>query len=100
MTLNTQPYDSAEYLGSDEAIEEYMAAAFETGDASFIAKALGTVARAKNMSQLARDTGMSRSALYRSLGGDVSLEFSTILKIMQALGLKLTPVLAANQDAA
>lgn len=91
MALETTPYDSAEFLDSEDAIEEYVAAAFETEDPAFIAQCLGTVARARNMSQLARDTGMSRPALYKALSGEGNPEFATIMKVLQALGIKLTP---------
>ncbi|MBT9372337.1 addiction module antidote protein [Rhizobium sp. CSW-27] len=91
MPAKTTAYDSAEFLDSDEAIEEYMIAAFETEDPAFIAQCLGTVARARNMSQLSRQIGMSRSALYKALSGEGNPEFGTIMKVMQALGIKLHP---------
>lgn len=91
MPLKTTPYDSAEFLDSAEAIEEYVAAAFETEDPAFIAQCLGTVARARNMSQLSREIGMSRPALYKALSGEGNPEFATIMKVLQALGIKLTP---------
>lgn len=100
MALKTSLYDSAEYLDTDEAIEEYIAAAFEAEDPALIAYALGVVARAQNMSKLARETGMSRSALYRALSGEGSPEFATIAKVMKALGLKMAPVRANERDAA
>lgn len=93
--MKTMPYDSAAVLDSEEAIEEYVAAAFEDGDPQLIAHALGTVARARNMSNLAKEIGMSRPALYRALSGEGNPEFATILKVMKALGLKLQPVTAA-----
>ncbi|MDL2400498.1 addiction module antidote protein [Rhizobium mayense] len=77
---------------SVEAVDGYIAAAFETDDPSSIAKALGEVARTRNMSKLAKDVGMNRSALYRALSGDGNPEFATILKVVRALGLKLMPV--------
>ncbi|MEF0863856.1 putative addiction module antidote protein [Rhizobium sp. BR 318] len=77
---------------SMDAIDGYIAAAFETDDPSSIAKALGAVARTRNMSKLAKDVGMNRSALYRALSGDGNPEFATILKVVKALGLTLTPV--------
>ncbi|MDX3927722.1 MAG: putative addiction module antidote protein [Shinella sp.] len=98
MTLRTTPYDSAELLDSEEAIEEYIAAAFETADPAFIARCLGTVARARNMSQLSRDTGMSRAALYKALSGEGNPEFSTIMKVLYALGIKLTPTVKADDS--
>jgi probable addiction module antidote protein len=91
MRTKTRPYDSAEYLDTPEAVEEYIVAAFETEDPAFIAQALGTVARARSMSKLAQDIGMSRPALYRALSGRTSPEFATIMKVMHALGLKLAP---------
>ncbi len=75
--------------------DSYIAAAFETDDPASIAKALGEVARTRNMSKLAKDVGMNRSALYRALSGDGNPEFATILKVVKALGLRLTPVPAA-----
>ncbi|MBO0764843.1 MAG: putative addiction module antidote protein [Hyphomicrobiaceae bacterium] len=94
MALKTAPWDAAEYLDTDEAVEEYIAAAFETEDPAFILKALGTVARARNMSKLAEEIGMSRPALYRALSGTGNPEFATIAKVMHALGLKLAPARA------
>jgi probable addiction module antidote protein len=91
MALKTYPFDAAEFLDTEEAVEEFIADAFETEDPAFIAKALGTVARARNMSQLARETGMSRAALYKALSGEGNPEFATIAKVMRALGLKLAP---------
>lgn len=94
MALKTAPFDAAEVLDTEEAIEEFAAAAFETEDPAFIARALGTVARARNMSKLAEEIGMSRPALYRALSGEGNPEFATIAKVMRALGLKLAPVKA------
>lgn len=76
--------------------DSYIAAAFETDDPSSIARALGEVARTRNMSKLAKDVGMNRSALYRALSGEGNPEFATILKVVKALGLKLTPVPAGH----
>ncbi len=78
-------------LSTDDP-DSYIAAAFATDDPASIAKALGEVARMRNMSKLAKDVGMNRSALYRALSGDGNPEFATILKVVKALGLKLTPV--------
>jgi probable addiction module antidote protein len=91
MALKTYPFDAAEFLDSDEAVDEFVADAFETEDPAFIARALGMVARARNMSQLAKETGMSRAALYKALSGEGNPEFATIAKVMRALGLKLAP---------
>lgn len=88
----TTPYDVAEHLRTPEEIVTYLEASFEEadGDAAFIAKALGDIARAKGMTQVARDAGLSRESLYKALSGDRSPTFDTILKVMEALGLKLT----------
>ena len=99
MALKTAPFDAAEVLDTEEAIEEFIAAAFETEDPDFIARALGTVARARNMSKLAEEIGMSRPALYRALSGKGNPEFATIAKVMHALGLKLAPVKVRPQPA-
>jgi len=100
MALKTAPFDAAEVLDTEDAIEEFIAAAFETEDPAFIAKALGTVARARNMSRLAEEIGMSRPALYRALSGEGNPEFATIAKVMRALGLRLAPVKAPSRPAA
>lgn len=93
-------WDSAEILDTPEAIEEYLTAAFETEDSVFIAKALGVVARARNMSKLARNAGMTRAALYRAFSGETNPDFATIIKIMQALDISITPVVKKNAKAA
>jgi probable addiction module antidote protein len=96
----TAVWDSAEVLDTPEAIEEYLTAAFETDDPVFIARALGTVARARNVSQLAREIGMTRSALYRAFSGETSPEFATIMKIAHALGVGFVPVIKDRGEAA
>lgn len=98
--VETAAWDSAEVLDTPEAIEEYLAAAFETDDPMFIAKALGVVARARNMSKLARDVGMTRAALYRAFNGETNPEFATIMKIMHALGVGIAPVIRGTGKAA
>ena len=87
----TSPYDVAEHLRTPEEMAAYLEACLEeaNGDAGFIAKALGDIARAKGMSQVARDAGLSRESLYKALSGDRSPAFDTILKVIGALGLKL-----------
>jgi len=87
----TTRYDVAEHLRTPEEMAVYLEACFEEGgnDAGFIAKALGDIARAKGMTQVARDAGMSRESLYKALSGDRSPAFETILKVVGALGLKL-----------
>ncbi|MCT8997494.1 addiction module antidote protein [Chelativorans intermedius] len=98
--IKTAPWDSAEYLDTPEAIEEYLIATFEDGDAGEITKALGTVARARNISKLAREVGMTRAALYRAFNGETSPSFDTIMKIMRALGVKITPNVSKSEEAA
>jgi probable addiction module antidote protein len=85
-------YDSAEHLKSEEDIVAYLQACFEEApdDAPFIAKALGIVARARGMTQLAKDTGMGRESLYKALSGDGNPSFSTVIKVMHALDLKFS----------
>lgn len=88
-TITTR-YDVSEHLRTPEEMAAYLEACLEeaNGDAAFIAKALGDIARAKGMSQVARDAGLSRESLYKALSGDRSPGFSTILKVMDALDLK------------
>jgi probable addiction module antidote protein len=88
--LKTFPYDSAEYLDTSEAINAYMEEALETGDPAFISKALGTIARARGMSQIAKKAGLSRESLYKALSTEGNPEFGTIIRVMQALGLKFS----------
>ena len=88
--IKVSRYDAAEFLGDEETIRYYLDEAFESGDPTFVAKALGNVARARNMTKLAEETGMSRTSLYKALSGDVSPELSTVLKIAHALGYRLT----------
>ena len=87
----TSPYDVAEHLRTPEEMAAYLEACIEeaNGDAAFIAKALGDIARARGMSQVARDAGLSRESLYKALSGERSPTFDTILKVISALGLKL-----------
>ena len=87
----TTRYDVTEHLRTPEEMAAYLETCVEQadGDAAFIAKALGNIARAKGMSQVARDAGLSRESLYQALSGDRSPGFDTILKVIGALGLKL-----------
>ena len=90
-TIKLRKWDSAEYLKTDEDIVLYLEACLEEAgdDAAFIAKALGTMARAKGMTQLAKETGLGRESLYKALSGEGNPSFATILKVMSALGIKL-----------
>ena len=92
MTTMTTPYDVAEHLLTTEEMAAYLEACIEEadGDAAFIAKALGDIARAQGMTQVARESGLSRESLYKALSGERSPSFDTILKVVSALGLKLS----------
>ncbi len=87
----TSRYDIAEHLRTPEEMAAYLEACFEdaNGDAAFIAKALGDIARANGMTQVARDAGLSRESLYKALSGERAPDFDTILRVMNALGLQL-----------
>lgn len=83
-------YDPAEALTSQEAIAIFMADAFETGDTAYIAKALGVVARAKGMTEIAKETGLSREQLYRSFSERGNPTLKTTLTVMRAIGIDMT----------
>jgi len=87
--VKTKPFDPAEYLDDDESIAAYMTDALESGDPSFVADALGVIARARGMSDVAREAGVSRESLYRALSADGNPELATVMRVVQALGLKL-----------
>lgn len=89
--IATTRWDSAQHLKSDEDMIAYLDACLaEAGDdPAFIAHALGVIARAKGMTQLARDTGLGRESLYKALSGEGNPSFATILKVMHALGVRL-----------
>ncbi|WP_040153348.1 addiction module antidote protein [Photorhabdus akhurstii] len=84
-------WDSTEYLKTKVDMAMYLNACIEEAgdDPAFIVRALGTIARARGMTQVAKDAGLSRESLYRALSGDGNPEFGTILKVVKALGLKL-----------
>lgn len=87
----TTKYDVAEHLRTPEEMAAYLEACLEEadGDAAFVAKALGDIARAKGMAQVARDAGLSRESLYKALSGERTPGFDTILKVVKALGIGL-----------
>lgn len=89
--LKTSKFDVAEHLRTSEEMAAYLEACIEEAprDAAFIAKAVGDIARAKGMSRVAFDAGLSRESLYKALSGDRSPDFDTILRVMSALGLRL-----------
>ena len=90
MNPKTKLFDPAEYLDDSESIAAYLSDALESGDPAFIADALGVVARARGMSEVAREAGVSRESLYRALSADGNPEFATVLRVMKALGLQLS----------
>jgi probable addiction module antidote protein len=85
----TKKWDAAEHLKSDADMAAYLEAALEEGDPALVAAALGDIARAKGMSDLARETGLGRESLYKALSADGNPELATILKVVKALGLRL-----------
>ena len=92
MAISTTRWDSAEHLKTEEDIQLYLEACLEEADddPAFIVHALGIIARARNMSQLARDTGLTREGLYKALSPEGNPTFSTIAKVTKALGFKLS----------
>jgi probable addiction module antidote protein len=95
----TKPFDPAQYLDTPGAIAAYMTEALETGDPSFVADALGVIARARGMSEVAREAGVSRESLYRALSADGNPEFGTVMRVAQALGLRFSVTPAPNKAA-
>ena len=87
--IKTHVWDPAEHLVTDEDMAAYLEAALQEGDAALIAAALGDIARAKGMSQIARDAGLGRESLYKALSAEGNPEFATIMKVIAALGLQL-----------
>jgi probable addiction module antidote protein len=90
MPLETIPWDVTEHLNSDEAIAAYLDAIFEEGDPKLMAAAIGDVARARGMTEIAERTGLSRESLYRALSKDGNPEMATVLKVMRALGMRVS----------
>lgn len=88
-TIKTTKWDVIDYLKTDEDMANYLEAAMEDGDPSVIATAIGNIARAKGMTEVARKAGIGRVSLYKALSPDGNPEFATILKVVKALGLRL-----------
>jgi len=86
----TRPFDMQNYLNSEQDIEMYLQVVLEDGDPALLAAALGDIARARGMTQLARDTGLSRESLYKSISGERAPSSDTLFKVMHALGFKFT----------
>jgi probable addiction module antidote protein len=89
MKIKTKKWDAAEYLEKEEDMAAYLEAALEENDPTLVAAALGDITRAKGMTQIAKKTGLGRESLYKALSPDGNPEFSTVLKVVKALGLKL-----------
>lgn len=90
MTEKTYHFDIVEHLDNEENIQEYFRQVMEDGDSDEIIRALGHIARARGMMQLANDTGLARESLYRALSDGAKPRFDTIMRVTKALGLKLT----------
>lgn len=90
MTIKTTPFDVVEWLDSEETMAEYFRQVVEDGDPAEIAAALGHIARARGMTQVAKDAGLGSKSLYKALSPDAKPRFETVLKVTRALGLKLT----------
>ena len=88
--IKTRPFDMANYLGNEEEVAEYLRQVLEDGDPVELAAALGDIARARGMTQLARDTGLSRESLYKSLSGERAPSSDTLFKVIHAMGFKLS----------
>jgi len=88
--MKTKPFDPADYLDTPESQQELLDDAVESGDARYIAAALGAIARARGMTQVANDAGVTREALYRALSAEGDPRLSTLLGVIKALGLKLS----------
>jgi probable addiction module antidote protein len=92
----TTRFDAADYLDTEDRQASYIAAALESGDADFVRDALGLVARARGMGEIAKKAGLSRESLYKALGETGNPEFGTVMRIVRALGLTLSARAAAS----
>jgi len=91
-TLQTYPWDATDHLETKEDIAAYLEAALEDGDPTLLVAALGDIARSKGMTHIARETGLGRESLYKALSIKGNPEFASVLKVLQALGLRLQVV--------
>lgn len=87
--IKTRSYDAAEFLKTEEDMASYLEEALSEGDPSLVVQALGAIAKARGMAQIAKDTGLRRESLYKALSPDGNPEFNTVLKVVKALGLRL-----------
>ncbi|NGM49152.1 putative addiction module antidote protein [Caulobacter sp. 602-2] len=92
MSIDTQPFDPAVYVETPEAAAAYLDEALATNDAAFIADALGVLARAKGMTEVAEAAGLGRQSLYKALAAEGNPRFETVLKVVSALGLRLSTI--------
>jgi probable addiction module antidote protein len=92
MATQTYPWDASDHLETKKDIVAYLEAALEDGDPSLIAAALGDIARSKGMTQIARETGLGRESLYKGLSIEGNPEFTTVIKVLQAIGLRFQVV--------
>ncbi|ACB83045.1 MULTISPECIES: addiction module antidote protein [Methylorubrum] len=90
MALETKPWDVAEHLQDEEAMAAYIEAVLEDGDPALVAAAIGDIARARGMAQIARETGRSRESLYRALSDRGNPELATLMGVLKAMGLQLS----------
>ncbi len=87
--IKTRPWDVVEHLKTDEDMAAYLEAVLEDGDPALVSAALGDIARARGMTEIARKAGLGRESLYKTLSPEGNPQFSTVMKVVQALGLKL-----------
>ncbi len=87
----TRPWAASDYLENEEDIVAYLEAAFDDGDSRLITAALGDIAKSKGMTKIASEAGLGRESLYKTLSHDGNPSFSTVLKVMQSLGIRLHP---------
>ena len=90
MAKKSKPFDAAEYLETDEDIAAYLTEAFETENFDQLLRSIGVVAKARGMTQIAKETGLARESLYKALGGDARPQFDTIMRVLKALGLRIS----------
>lgn len=94
--LGIKPFDAADYLKTEQDCAEYLSVVLEDGDPALLAAALGDVAKARGMSQVARDSGLTREGLYKALSSQGNPSFATVLKVLHAMGLQISVQPAAH----
>ena len=87
--IKTRPWDVVEHLETEEDITAYLEAVFDDGDPALVSAALGDIARARGMTEIAREAGLGRESLYKALSSEGNPEFATVMKVLRALGLSL-----------